>query len=417
MTRILIAINLLLAGALCSCGSSKKPDSSAVANTGGTNAGGTSVGGAADPGGGGAGTSGSAGAGGAGGAASCVDVMTDAENCGVCGFACDPTAECNGGLCGFAPTVLVPAATGCGSLHLALDGATLYFTDTLHGTVNSVDATGVVTPIATDQMAPTVLLVNRNILYWLNTGSNEIMTVSTSGGTPTAFVSIPPGVTDAGVPNDITNFTIARGSILFYATAKSIYKLSVTPGVALEEVGHDDLGIPKALAVDLHLLVFPTDQGDVEVIDIVDFDPAVCAKADSTTAMPNHCVRAAEAQTDLNLDSVAVIGDTIYYANGPQILSNSGTAPTATPNTIATASATATRVSGFTINNDTVYFADDAGVISKAPLLTNATATKLARTQADSSTSPTTGVSSLVASGTTLYWANPACEIVTQLLE
>jgi hypothetical protein len=169
--------------------------------------------------------------------------------------------------------------------------------------------------------------------------------------------------------------------------------------------------------VDLHLLVFPTDQGDVEVIDIVDFDPAVCAKADSTTAVPNHCVRAAEAQTDLNLDSVAVMGDTIYFANGPQILSNSGTAPTATSTPIATAGAPATRVSAFTISNDTVYFADDAGVISKAPLMTNATATKLARAQADTSSSPAKGVSSMVASGTTLYWASPACEILTQLVE
>jgi hypothetical protein len=287
----------------------------------------------------------------------------------------------------------------------------------LHGTVNSVNAAGVVTTIASNQLAPTVILINRNILYWLNTGSNEIMSVSASGGTPTAFVSIPPGVTDAGVPTDIANFTIARGSILFYSTAKSIYKLSVTPGVALEEVGHDDLGIPKALAVDLHLLVFPTDQGDVEVIDIVDFDPAVCAKADSTTAVPNHCVRAAEAQTDLNLDSVAVIGDTIYFANGPQILSNSGTAPTATSTTIATASANAARVSAFTIANSTIYFADDAGVISKAPLMADASATKLARAQADTSASPVTGVGSMVASGTTLYWANPACEILSQSLE
>src|SRR5260221_13163270 len=72
----------------------------------------------------------------------CVDSMTDPDHCGDCATKDGPMQGCNAGHCSAAPTTLIPAAAGCGALHLAWAGGTLYWTDRDHGTVKGLSTTG-----------------------------------------------------------------------------------------------------------------------------------------------------------------------------------------------------------------------------------------------------------------------------------
>jgi hypothetical protein len=108
---------------------------------------------------------------------------------------------------------------------------------------------------------------------------------------------------------------------------------------------------------------------------------------------------------------VFIIGDVIYWANQGQVLSSNAAMPPGVYDTVASGSADASKVTALTIHGTTAYFADDTGMVLKAPLMTNSMTTKLARGQLDMTTHA--GVSSIAASDTMVYWANPACEIMS----
>jgi hypothetical protein len=334
----------------------------------------------------------------------CGDFQTDADRCGNCDTKCGATQACRAGKCTPEPTVVVPAAAGCGSIRLAVAAGTLYWTDKMHGTVQSIATTGgTAKSLVTAQMAPTQIAVNGTALYWLAGGSKSIMTATLAGATPTAVM---PAATA-----EIGGFTFSEdGKTLYFSAGTVVSKTTAAPGGTPTEVGHEESGIPHALAVSGGLIAFPADlNGDVDIMTLVAGTPSVCASPDSTVATNTSCLRVARSQGNLYLDAVYIVGGKAYWLNGTQVVSSPAMG-TPSNDTIATA-ANPNAVNGTTmaIIDGQVYFADDVGSIYQAPLMINAPVATLARGQMKPS--------SITADASNVYWANSDCSIMSTPLK
>jgi hypothetical protein len=432
---LLVIGSLMLGNALASCSSKAEDPPATPGNTGGT----VSVAGSTGGGAGGAAagtTSGGAGAGGdaagSGGAAAgaggscglrairdpmdgmcrcqpttltmcsdgCHDPMKDPDHCGQCENPCGATSACEMGACTAPPTEVVAAAAGCGGISLAVAGGTLYWASAMTGTIQSQAAAGTPMMVATGQMGPKSLQVHGDALYWLNTGSNEVMSVPLAGGTPAAVVTAAMVTSTEG----LGGYTLSADAMtIYFADGVTIYSLPVAGGTPTE-VGHEDSGIPRAMAVENDLIVFPADiNGDIDVMTIMDGTPAVCASDDSTTAVNANCARIARSQGALNLDTIFLVGGNAYWVNQQSVQTSSATTPTGFNDTVATGSADASKLNAFTLFDGVSYFGDDKGNVFSAPLMVMATPKKLARGQMD--------ITSFAADATTVYWANGDCSI------
>jgi len=320
----------------------------------------------------------------------CADLPTDPDHCGDCDTKCQDTQVCSSGKCGASPTVLVPAATGCGALHLALSAGTLYWSDQMHGTVQSIATAGggAAKPVASTQMAPTIVVVNGTDVYWLATGAKSVM-VSSAGA---AAKVVATSATDA-----INGFTLSEdGKSLYYAAATKVYKTTAAPGGTPTMVGQEDTGIPHALAIAGNLLAYPTDvNGDIDIMTLMDGTPAVCASADSTTLTNKNCARLGRSQGSLNFDSIFLVNNVAYWANQASVLSNPDDG-TGTNSTVATGDSNASKLPALSVSNATAYYADDLGFVFKASL-DGKSKTGLARGQQN--------VTSIVADANNVYWA------------
>ncbi|HVY28903.1 MAG TPA: hypothetical protein VHB79_20240 [Polyangiaceae bacterium] len=328
----------------------------------------------------------------------CGDFMTDPDRCGGCDTKCTAQQTCNAGKCGKDPTVVVPAAAGCGSMKIAVAGGKLYYTDMMHGTVSSVATTGG-TPmaVATGQMGPTLLSVTADKVFWLASTAKQIMSAPIAGGAATPLLK-------AAEAMDIGGFALTPdGMSVVYSTATFVKKVPAAGGADAVEVGHEDSGIPKALAVTDKFVGYPADiNGDVDVMQLMD-TPSVCASEDSAV-MNKDCKRLGRSQGALNFDTIYIIGDNTYWANQASIYTSSASMPSGFNETIVQAnSPTANKITAFAIAKDVVYLADDSGLVYTSPLMKDSMPTQIARGQ----TSP----SSIAVDDTNVYWADGDCSI------
>ncbi len=322
----------------------------------------------------------------------CYDPQTDPDHCGDCSTKCAPAATCNAGKCSAVPTVFVPAAAGCGSIHLALDSGTLYWSDQMHGTVQSIAtaAGSTAKSVATAQTSPTLLSVNGSSVYWL---AGKSVMRATSGGAPLAVAT----ATDA-----INGFTVSSdGNTLYFASDTIVNKTSSAGGGMVTEIGHEDTGIPHALSVSGNLIGYPADlNGDIDIMTMVDGTPAFCS---SDTTTNKNCLRIARSQGSLYVDNIYLLNGSAYWGNQAAISTDSTTDMTGEDSTVASGSPDASMLGAFSISNSAVYFADDTGGVYQAPLMVNATSTGVARAQM--------GVTSIVADTANVYFATGDCAI------
>ncbi len=329
----------------------------------------------------------------------CFDPQVDADHCGACATNCGATQVCNAAKCSAALTTLVPAAAGCGALHLALNGTTLYWTDTMHGSVQSLTlgAAAAAKAISTTQKAPTLIIASAGSVFWLTKDTKNAIMRSVAGAAPTVVYT---------ADGAINGFTVSSdGNTVYFATGTKISKVAATGGTTTE-VGHEDSGIPHALSVDeaAHLIGYPTDEnGDVDIMTMVDGTPAVCASDDSATAVNKNCVRVARSQGSLNFDAMLLTGGKAYWSNQAQVLTAGASDTTGVNSTVASGSAAASKLPAVSFGAGTVFFADDSGLIAKAPLMASAAVTELARAQP--------GTTSVVGDASHAYWATGDCAI------
>jgi hypothetical protein len=346
----------------------------------------------------------------------CFDPQTDPDHCGTpCATKCGPAQVCNAGKCGVTPTTLVPAATGCKAIRLALSGTTLYWTDTMHGTVKSIATTAgaAATTISGTEKAPTLIVANGMNVFWLATGGMNAIMKSTAGAAPTAVYT-------ATTTDPINGFTVSADGLTVYFTlgtklgagmGAGISKVAATGGT-VTPVGHEDSGIPHALAVsaDGMNIGYPTDvNGDVDVMTIGGAMPAVCASSDSTTATNLNCNRVARSQGSLNFEAMLLSGGNAYWGNQAEIQMAAIADPAGVDSTVASADPSASSLPAISFNNGSVFFGDDVGFIYKAPLVKSATVTEIARGQM--------GTTSVVGDDANVYWATGDCAIMTAPLK
>jgi hypothetical protein len=326
----------------------------------------------------------------------CVDNMTDPDHCGDCATKCGPMQGCNAGHCGATPVTLIPAAAGCGALHLAWAGGTLYWTDRDHGTVKGLSTTGgAATTIASGQMTPTLIAASGAALYWLESGAKRITKATLPGGAPTPVAAS----TDA-----IGGFVVSPdGNTIYFSAGKVVNRTSTAGGGAVTEVGSEDSGIPGALALDGANIAFATHvNGDVDVMTIVAGTPSVCASPGSTTATNTSCARIARSQDTLFYDTMYAINGKAYWAAGDGVQTASELPSDGFNDRIG--SAKLGNVGAFAIlGTSTVFYSDDDFLL-KAPLMANAPVSVWARAQPMST--------SIALDATKVYWATADCAVV-----
>ena len=346
----------------------------------------------------------------------CADVKVDPDHCGSCTTKCTDTQGCIAQKCSDTPTALVPAAAGCGSLKLLLAGSTLYWTNAMKGTVNSIPvAGGAAKEIATGEMNPTTLAISGSNLYWFAKGAKSIRKKPADGTGTASDVVASSAVTTActgftGTKEcGIGGFTVTATGDLYYSVGSKIFEIPAAGGAAVT-VGHEDSGIPTALAVENDLLGFPADvNGDVDVVKVVANTDAYC-KTEVNTDNTN-CIRVARSQGSLILDSVFMANKVVYWVDGSSVKSNSATSndPTMMGSNVTIAGSDSS-LSAFTVSGESTYFADksEGGFVYMAPLTANATPTLIARKQK--------GVTSIAGDASAVYWAPSDCSIMSLAL-
>jgi hypothetical protein len=327
----------------------------------------------------------------------CVDNMTDPDNCGDSCTKCGPMQACNAGHCGATPTTFLPAAPGCGALRLAWAGGTLYWTDENHGTVKSISTVGgAAATVASNQMAPTLVAVYGAALYWLESGAKRIMKATIPGGTPAPVATSTAAIGGFVVSPD--------GNTLYFSAGTTINKTTTAGGGAVTEAGHEDSGIPGALALDGANIAFATRvNGDVDVMTIGTGTPSVCAAPDSTTATNASCLRVGRSQDSLIYDTIYAMNGKVYWAAGDAVHSASETLSDGFNDRIAS-TMPGKYVGTFAIlGTSTVYYSDEDSLL-KAPLMPNAPFSIWARAQPMST--------SIALDATNVYWATSDCAVM-----
>jgi hypothetical protein len=326
----------------------------------------------------------------------CVDNTTDPDHCGDCSTKCGPTQSCNGGHCGAMPTTLIPAAAGCGALHLTWAAGTLYWTDRDHGTVKGLATTGgTATTVASNQMTPTLIAASGAALYWLESGAKRIMKATLPDGAPMSVAMS----TDA-----IGGFVVSPdGNTIYFSAGQVVNKTTTAGGGAVTQVGHEDSGIPGALALDGANIAFATHiNGDVDVMTIVAGAPSVCASADSTTATNASCARIGRSQDELFYDTMYAMSGKVYWAAGDGVQTASEVPGDGFNDRVG--SAKLGNVGAFAIlGTSTVFYSDD-NFLLKAPLMANAPVSVWARAQPTST--------SIALDATKVYWATSDCAVM-----
>jgi hypothetical protein len=350
----------------------------------------------------------------------CVNTMRDAANCGACGRGCGPTSTCIAGACGPPVTNVVPPAPGCGSLNLATNGRALFWTDQGHGTVRSQPLDGCeATTIVSGEASPTLLTADGATLAWVTSSSTKAAGSNVYDATTTTAtlraLALPGGaprdlVTETNTTGGIVGLVLsADGRTLYYSAGPRVRAVPVAGGAAFD-VGHEEAGIPTALARDGDMIAYVAalDDNDIDTITVKDGVVASCGRADAAGNVPmTNCVRSRGCNPEAFLGGLVLHDQRVYWIDGMNVEGFPLTAATpASKDIIATGDSQGGAPSGFAGGPDYIYFAaGDASdaVINRTAYASGSTAVSIARGQRVPS--------SLVVAGSALYWATADCAI------
>jgi hypothetical protein len=380
----------------------------------------------------------------------CTNTQTDTDNCGGCAKKCPATSVCNGGQCSPSPIIVILApqtaadgtAPNCGPLRLVAAGTTLYWTDTLAGTVNSFPtAGGATTVIASDQLAPTVLQVVGPNIFWLNSGAKTIMKAALPTGTPTPVVTAP--VTETG----IRGFAVSPdGLTVYFSSSKidqtvrpqgTISKVAASGGT-ITVVGTEDHGIPAAVATDGISVAFTVDlSGDVHAILVADGTLAQCKLSPVDGGSEEifvNCDRIAREQSSLFLDSIFATGGSAYFVDGGVLKAGLTVNNPADTFDDIVGSLGGGNFTAFTVDGTNAYLAETGtrncmtrnasgtecmfyaptfGILQKTPLIRDSTAVPLTRVVDSTDATNPLKITSVAVDATSVYYATGDCAILS----
>jgi hypothetical protein len=372
----------------------------AAGHAGATAAGGGSSGGAAGASGGSSGstsTTGTAGQPATGGSGDSTVTPV------VCTPACTADQACVEGKCMPKPTLLTSVA-GCGTMYLALNKGTLYFTDSAHGKVTSIPtAGGTTTDVATGQKAPYAVAVDDAAVYWSNTGTNagdNTLMMKTTTGTPTKI---------SDVTKMSQGITLDGKGSFYYGDGDDLMKVEAKAAATPLKIGTFE-GTPTAVVITPARLFMTL--GLDNAVQWRNPDPASSGCMDPVARPVGSTVGGCsfeESQGDLLLDTLTLVGTKVIWANGVLMQSADTTVDATMMGSGHSIASTASfdNISGFATTATSVYFGEaTTGIIEKAPLpdgdpviLVEDPTTELAP-------------SSFVMDATNLYWRTSDCSIM-----
>jgi hypothetical protein len=290
------------------------------------------MGGLASAGTGGAGTAGSGGTG---------------ADPNACSPVCAAAKACVLGTCMTAPVTLA-TSPGCGSMRLAVKGDTLYFTDTLHGSVRKIPiAGGAASDVTTGQMKPYALVVDASNVYFGNEGDFTLKFAPVTGGTAKTITT---GAT-AGT------LGLALGTkVLFYGDSHNLNSVATAENSTPTVLGQGDTGgkgLPTSFALDA-TNVYYTDSNAFGI----ERHPQV-GTGDSVAMVGS--------QGDLVMDAIAVEGGMVYFATGSNLAAMAVTSDkTSGSFSTITSSVQGKNFTGFVADSMDLYLAEDGYVETSA---------------------------------------------------
>jgi hypothetical protein len=339
---------LMMMAGLAACGSSKKTGSSSSAPPGGacTSTGQMTCSGA------------------------CVDVATDANNCGTCGHSC-AGAQCSGGTC--QPLILASAQDS--PYGITVDSTSVYWTNQAGaGSVLSVPIGGAGMPkvLAAAQTQAMSIVVDATGVYWIEggvsgAGGGSVETVGLSGGTPKEL---------GGMQGNLT-YLVEDATTLYWTDTGNIWAVSKTAatGTAATRLvgGGNDI---SSIAVDATYLYW-VDQGTSRVM-----------KAEKATGQNSVILT-----SSLNPSAIAVDSTNIYVTDNLAIdrLGLDGTG-------VVTLAMAQTEAQVLVLDADNVYWPDPSDGLVMSVGKNGMNLTTLATMQA----APT----DIAVDDTYVYWTN-----------
>jgi hypothetical protein len=329
----------------------------------------------------------------------CVDPMTDDDNCGACGLHCGPTSTCNNGVCGPPVVEVVPPLAGCGSIDLAIDNGTLYWTDQGHATVKRMKLVGGTPQTIGDAEKPSKIVVAGTAAYWLY--SNASIRRSIDGGAPAFVWSNPTAIRGLAVSAD--------GATVFFSSETNVSSISGFGGAAVPIAQELRSGLPGALVlVGSNAIAFPVGfNGDVDLVRFLPGQVVSCGVEDQNGDLVpgTNCTRLARSQGELFTDAIITQNGLVVWADGPNVKSESAAVTMFSPFD-SVAMTNDPMITGLAGKAGNAYYSD-GGVVYKSFIAPNQAAVRIARGQ--------NAARALAVGETRVYWSTANCAIESQL--
>ena len=332
----------------------------------------------------------------------CVDLASDDANCGACGHACAATSACARGVCGPAPTIVVPKPVACGEMRLVAAGDTLYWTDTAGGAVMAMPAAGgTPAPLSgSETKAPTLLTVTGSTIFWLDGKTIRKMAGDVISDVYTNL-------------DDVNGLAVSDdGATVYFSTGQKVQSVPAAGGGTPVDVEIHNSGDPAALAVaGSYLASTVSDLGAVNVIGLGG-PTALCWTMDANgdTSLDVNCNRVARGQGELNTAVIVAAGSKVLFADGPDIKMGDLVVDNV-PRSWDPVTENESSVGSMVVSAGMIYF-DTSGavmpegdVVAKSPMTVNSPPLRLARNV----TTHTFG--SLAVSGQKVFWVTSDCAI------
>jgi hypothetical protein len=287
---------------------------------------------------------------------------------------------------GAGPTMLV-SAPGCITdpnvinLNYVVFDRTLFWTEKVSGTVNSVSTSGgSKTVIATAQM-PGPLAVDGTWIYWVEAGKRIMKKVIKDNSAPSVLVQ-PGTTTEVGGNENEINAVLVSNGFLYFGRYTSALKVPTAGGMPLPTptlIGQSpptDLGKPAAFAIDAtHLYQTELDHYAISR-EALDGTQDGLVGDSGTTRQQWAPDRIAVSQAGLLMDAIVVLEGNVIWAANNVIWSKPVGAAEGDPQfPIVTANS---GILGFVVSDNLVFFAGTAftqgTVVAKVPLSTSSQA-------------------------------------------